>query len=73
FALVPLLLPVLVAWIGARAFYVAAVLPVLAFAHAVVLAPAVLSGAIPFEEYAWIPGLGVTLSMRMDVLGWLLT
>ena len=73
FALVPILLPFLVAKIGARAFYVAAVLPALAFAHAIVLAPTVLSGGIPFEEYDWIPGLGVSLSMRMDVLGWLLT
>ncbi|WP_396643961.1 Na+/H+ antiporter subunit A [Microbacterium sp.] len=73
FALVPILLPFLVARFGARAFYAAALLPALAFAHALVLAPAVLSGVIPFEEYVWIPGLGVSLSMRMDVLGWLLT
>ena len=73
FALVPILLPFLVAKIGARAFYVAAVLPALAFAHAIALAPTVLAGGIPFEEYNWIPGLGVSLSMRMDVLGWLLT
>lgn len=51
----------------------AAVLPALAFAQAVALAPAVLSGDIPFEEYSWIPALGVSLSMRMDVLGWILT
>ncbi|RWR17971.1 Na+/H+ antiporter subunit A [Microbacterium enclense] len=73
FALVPLVLPFLVAKIGARAFFVAALLPVAAFAHAIVLAPSVFAGDIPFEEYAWIPGLGVSLSMRMDVLGWLLT
>ncbi len=58
--------------IGARAFYVAAVLPALAFALAIVQAPAVFSGDIPFEEYSWIPGLGISLSMRMDALGWLL-
>lgn len=73
FALVPLLLPILVAKIGARAFYVAAILPLLAFAHAIVLAPAVFGGSIPFEEYEWIPAIGVSPSMRMDVLGWLLT
>ena len=73
FTAVPLLLPWLVSRIGARAFYVAAVLPALAFVHAVLLAPAVLAGDIPFEEYSWIPALGVSLSMRMDVLGWLLT
>ena len=73
FAAVPLLLPWLVSRIGARAFYVAAVLPALAFAHAIVAAPAVFAGDIPFEEYRWIPALDVSLSMRMDVLGWLLT
>ncbi len=73
FAVLPLVLPWLVSRIGARAFYVAAVLPALAFAHAIVLAPAVFAGDIPFEEYRWIPAIDVSLSMRMDVLGWLLT
>ena len=73
FAFVPLLLPWLVSRIGARAFYVAALLPAVAFAHAIVVAPAVFSGDIPFEEYRWIPALGVSLSLRMDILGWLLT
>ena len=73
FAVLPPLLPWLVSRIGARAFYVAAVLPALAFAHAIVLAPAVFAGDIPFEEYRWIPAIDVSLSMRMDVLGWLLT
>lgn len=73
FAALPLLLPWLVSRIGARAFYVAAVLPALAFAFAIVQAASVFGGDIPFEEYQWIPALGVSLSMRMDVLGWLLT
>lgn len=73
FTALPLLLPWLVSRIGARAFYVAAVLPALAFAHALVLAPAVFAGNIPFEEYRWIPAIDVSLSMRMDVLGWILT
>ncbi|MCI9857782.1 Na+/H+ antiporter subunit A [Microbacterium proteolyticum] len=73
FAALPLLLPWLVSRIGPRAFYVAAVLPALAFVYTIVLAPAVFSGDIPFEEYHWIPAIDVSLSMRMDVLGWLLT
>jgi multicomponent Na+:H+ antiporter subunit A len=72
FGLVPLLLPWLVRRIGARAFYVAALLSGVAFGQAVFAAPTVLSGAIPFEEYDWIPALGVTISMRMDVLGWVM-
>ncbi len=73
FAALPLVLPWLVSRIGARAFYVAAALPALAFAHALALAPAVFAGDIPFEEYRWIPAIDVSLSMRMDALGWLLT
>ncbi|MFB7891904.1 Na+/H+ antiporter subunit A [Microbacterium sp. NPDC056044] len=73
FAVVPILLPWLVARIGARAFYVAAILPIAGFVYAAVLTPQVLSGDIPFETYAWIPPLGIDLSMRMDTLSWLMT
>ncbi|MGU3645115.1 Na+/H+ antiporter subunit A [Microbacterium sp. C23T] len=73
FAVVPILLPWLVARIGARAFYVAAILPIAGFVYAAVLTPQVLAGDIPFETYAWIPPLGIDLSMRMDTLSWLMT
>ena len=73
FALVPLVLPWLVARIGPRAFYIAAALPIVAFAQAVAFTPAVLAGDPPFESYDWIPPLGIELSMRMDTLAWLMT
>src|SRR6478752_7746574 len=73
FAVVPILLPWLVARIGARAFYVAAILPIAGFVHAAVLTPVVLAGDIPFETYDWIPSLNIDLSMRMDTLSWLMT
>lgn len=73
FALVPLILPVLAARIGARAFYVAAVLPLLAFGQAAWMTPRVLAGHIPFEAFEWIPSLDISLSMRMDTLSWVLT
>ncbi|MCT9819434.1 Na+/H+ antiporter subunit A [Microbacterium sp. W1N] len=72
FALVPLVLPWLVGRIGARAFYVAAALPLVAFAHAVAQSPAVLSGEVLTETFAWIPSLDIELSMRMDTLGWVM-
>jgi multicomponent Na+:H+ antiporter subunit A len=68
-----LLLPLLVRWLGARAFIVAALIPAAAFVHALTLTPVVLAGKPPFEDYAWIPQLGLHLSMRMDVLSWVLT
>ncbi|QEV98690.1 Na+/H+ antiporter subunit A [Microbacterium caowuchunii] len=73
FGILPLLLPWLVRRIGARAFYAAAVLPIGAFGYTVWLTPQVLGGDIPFETYEWIPSLGIALSMRMDVLSWVLT
>ena len=72
FAVAPLLLPLLVKRLGARAFYVAALLPAAAFVQAAVATPAVLDGDIPFEAYEWIPSLGISLSMRMDTLGWVM-
>lgn len=73
FALLPLALPWLVTRIGARAFYIAAALPIVAFGYAVWLTPTVLAGGVPFESYDWIPSLGIELSMRMDTLSWLMT
>ncbi|WP_029146519.1 Na+/H+ antiporter subunit A [Microbacterium luticocti] len=72
FALVPLLMPVLVRLLGARAFYAAAILPLIAFVHTALQGPTVLGGNIPTEEYDWIPSLGIHLTMRMDVLSWVL-
>ncbi len=73
FAITPILLPWLVARIGARAFYVAALLPIAGFVQAVLFTPAVLAGDFPFESYDWIAPLGIELSMRMTTLSWLMT
>jgi multicomponent Na+:H+ antiporter subunit A len=73
FALVPLTLPLFVRALGVRAFYIAAAVPAIAFVHTALQAPAVLGGGIRFETYRWIPSLGIQLSMRMDVLSWVLT
>ncbi len=73
FAVIPLALPWLVARIGSRAFFVAALVPIAAFVHAALAAPEVISGTAPFETFAWIPSLGIDLSMKMDTLGWVMT
>lgn len=73
FVILPLVLPWLVRRIGSRAFYVAALLPIAAFIHAVVLTPQVLAGSDPVESVRWITALDINLSMRMDTLGWLMT
>jgi len=69
FTVTPLVLPWLVRVAGARAFSVAAVMPIVAFVHTALQVPAILAGGIPFEAYEWIPSLGIRLSMRMDALG----
>ncbi len=73
FAVVPLVMPWLVHRLGARAFLIAALLPTAAFVQAAAQTVPVMSGEIPFESVAWIPPLGVDLSMRMDTLSWLMT
>ncbi|WP_217176975.1 Na+/H+ antiporter subunit A [Streptomyces sp. AC495_CC817] len=74
FLLGSLLMPVLVRWLGAQAFLYAAIIPAVAFTHALVKTPEVLgAGTAPFESVPWIPQLGLQLSMSMDVLGWVLT
>jgi multicomponent Na+:H+ antiporter subunit A len=72
FAVLPMLLPWLVHRIGARAFYIAALLPIAAFVYTATQTGAVLSGNIPFEEFDWIPALGIHLSMRLDTLSWVM-
>ncbi|PZQ89580.1 MAG: Na+/H+ antiporter subunit A [Leifsonia xyli] len=72
FAVLPLALPWLTKRVGARAFLVAALLPAAAFAYAAALTPQVLAGGVR-EELDWIPALGISLTMRMDVLGWIMT
>lgn len=73
FLLGSILLPLLIRAWGSRAFSVAALIPLAAFVHAAILTPNVLSGDTPTESFAWIPQLGINLSMHMDVLGWLMT
>jgi len=72
FAVVPLALPWLVARIGPRAFLVAALVPIAAFVHAILQAPAVIASDGPIESLPWIPQLGISLSMRMDTLAWVM-
>ena len=72
FAVLPLALPWLVGRIGPRGFYVAALVPIAAFVHAAVMGPGILAGETPFETFAWIPALGIDLSLRMDTLGWVM-
>jgi multicomponent Na+:H+ antiporter subunit A len=72
FAIGSLLLAPLARALGARVFYVAAVFPLAAFAHAIAVGGRVLAGDIPFTAYEWIRPLGIEISLRMDTLGWVM-
>jgi len=73
FGLAALVLVHLTPWLKQRVFLVAALVPLGAFAHALAVGPAVLAGEALVERAAWIPQLQLTLDLRMDALGWLMT
>ncbi|WP_167140144.1 Na+/H+ antiporter subunit A [Diaminobutyricimonas sp. TR449] len=72
FGVVAAVLPAITRFLGTRVFFVAALIPLAAFVHAVLMGPAVLAGGVITETYEWIPQLGLSLAFRMDTLGWLL-
>ncbi|WP_447946317.1 Na+/H+ antiporter subunit A [Microbacterium lacticum] len=72
FAVLPLALPWLMGRLGPRGFFVAALVPIIAFVYTALQTPRVVAGEVLTESYEWIPSLGLSLSMRMDTLGWLM-
>ena len=72
FAVVSLVLRPLVRLLGLSVFRVAALVPLAAFVHTVAVAPAVLSGGTVDETVPWVPELQLALTLRLDVLSWVL-
>ena len=66
-ALLPLARP-----LGRRVFMFGAIVPVVAFAYTLTLGPAILGGEVITETYQWIPQLGLSLSIHLDVLSWVM-
>lgn len=71
-ALMAILAPALVSWIGRKAFLVAAAAPASAAIYALTWSERVLAGDYPTQTISWIPALGINLSFRMDTLSWLM-
>lgn len=64
--------PFLVRWIGRDAFYLLALVPGASAVWLATISPTAL-GDDPIEQVVpWIPKLGITLALRLDVLSWLL-
>ncbi|QPK81180.1 Na+/H+ antiporter subunit A [Schaalia sp. ZJ405] len=68
-----LLAPFLVRAFGRHALAVLALVPGSAAGYALLHSAQVLNGDPIVEELRWIPGLSMTLPMRMDVLSWVMT
>lgn len=64
--------PALVAAMGRRAFWVLALGPASAALYALVQTAAVQDGRVPTERLTWVPQLGLTVDLRLDLLSWLL-
>lgn len=65
--------PLLVRWIGKRAFYVLAVPSVLTVAWALSLTSvATQADGVPVEIAQWAPSIGLNLSFSLDTLAWLM-
>jgi len=72
FGIVSLAMPWLARRLGTRAFFVAALVPLAAFVHALVLGPGIVAGEVLTESYRWIPELDVAIATRLDTLSWVL-
>ena len=73
FAVASVALIPLTRFLGRRIFLVAALVPLAAFVFTLFQGPTILAGNVVSESYQWVPELGLALSMRMDVLSWVMT
>lgn len=71
-AVMALLAPGLISWLGRKAFLVVALAPASAAVYALTMTGRVLRGDYPVEVIQWIPTLGIEISFRMDTLSWLM-
>jgi multicomponent Na+:H+ antiporter subunit A len=60
--------PALVAWMGRRAFWVLALGPGAAAAYALASMPLVIAGETPVSSTPWVPGLELSIDLRLDAL-----
>ncbi|HEV7626198.1 MAG TPA: proton-conducting transporter membrane subunit, partial [Streptomyces sp.] len=64
--------PLLVRWLGSRAFLVLALVPAAAAGWALAQYGDVAAGGVVVQEWPWIPELGVQLAFRCDALALLM-
>jgi multicomponent Na+:H+ antiporter subunit A len=67
------LAPLLVRWLGSRAFLILALVPATAFAWTVTMTGRVTDGGAVESTYSWVPGLDLELAFSLTTLSWLLS
>jgi multicomponent Na+:H+ antiporter subunit A len=72
FAVVSVALAPLGRLLGRRVFFVAALVPLAAFVHALAVGPGIVAGQAFVERYEWIRELDFAISLRLDTLSWVL-
>ncbi len=65
--------PGIVRRLGARAFWLLSIPPAVTACWAALHYPAIVAGQVIEESIPWVPSLGLNLTFRLDVLGWLMT
>ncbi|MHA6667442.1 Na+/H+ antiporter subunit A [Homoserinimonas sp. A447] len=73
FVAASVLAPVLTKWLGTRVFYLLALVPAFGVAQTLAGSAEVLGGNILSESYSWVPEIGLSLSVRLDVLSWVMS
>ncbi|WP_392507217.1 Na+/H+ antiporter subunit A [Naumannella halotolerans] len=66
------LAPALMRFLGARAYWLLAVAPLVAFGWLISIGPTVLAGGAVVETVPWIPSLDIAISFRIATLQWVL-
>ncbi|HEV7949229.1 MAG TPA: Na+/H+ antiporter subunit A [Glaciihabitans sp.] len=73
FAAGAILLHPLATRLGRKVFFIGALVPLAAFIYTLAQGPRILSGEIVTETYSWVSELGLSLSMHLDVLSWVMS
>ncbi|WP_026460275.1 Na+/H+ antiporter subunit A [Schaalia suimastitidis] len=65
--------PALVDAMGRRALAILAAIPASALIYALWHSPTIMAGGSITNTWTWIPGLALTISLKMDLLGWVMS
>ena len=73
FVVAAILAPVLTRWMGTRVFYLLALVPAFGVAQTIIRSSDILAGTIVRESFSWVPQIGLSLSVRLDTLSWVMS